>query len=867
MDLLEREAPMRQLADSLREAATGLGRIALVYGEAGIGKTAVVEAFLAAHRREARVLLGQCDALFTPQPLAPLYDIAQQTNGSLLELMQAADARLAIFGAMLRELQGREKPTVLVVEDVHWADAATLDLLKYLGRRIRGCPALIVLTYRDDELDGGHPLWSLLGNMPADAIRRVAIEPLTEAAVVRLATQAGRIAGRIHAQTAGNPFYVTELLAGPHGSIPATVRAATLARAGRLSPEARAVLELCAVVPNRLERWLVEEQATTLIDECVATGLIVQHGEFLTFRHELARQAVESALEAKGLRSRHATVLRLLLDRPPGEVATARLVHHAARAGDGAAVRRHAPEAARQASALGAHREAAAHYQTALEHTAADDVEARAILSEGRAYECYLIDQTDEAIAWCEGALALRRRQGNLRKTGDDLRWLSRFNWFRGRGAKARSLAMEAIEVLERLPPGPELAMAYSTMSQLNMLSEHYDEAVQWGNRALDLAGRFGFTEVLVHALNSVGTAEFYMGKPEGAAELGRSLELALAHEMHDHAARAYSNLVSDALRVRDYALAETRLSEALAYSRERDLDRATQYQLAMRARMQLEQGRWQRADEDARTVLSESRTVARIDAIIVLGCVRLRRGDAGARALLDEARDLAAVAGEIQRIAPMAVARAEAAWLQNDTRRMREELEAAYELALEHPDPWRLGELSLWMWRAGALDQPPETVAPPYRMEMRGEWQAAAAAWQQIGCPYEQALALAQGDRSAQLQALDILTRLGAAPAAGLVRRTLRAAGVRRIPRGPRVATKENPLGLTPRQAEILRLLARNLANKEIAAELHVSPKTVDHHVAAVLAKLGVATRKQVPAHPATAALLAKDRESAPPR
>jgi DNA-binding CsgD family transcriptional regulator/tetratricopeptide (TPR) repeat protein len=527
-------------------------------------------------------------------------------------------------------------------------------------------------------------------------------------------------------------------------------------------------------------------------------------------------------------------------------------VHHASRAGDGAAVRHYAPEAAREASALGAHREAAAHYQTALDHAEPSDVETRATLFEACSHECYLIDRMAAAISLCETALDLRRRQGDLLRVGDDLRRLSRFNWFFGRGEKARNLAIEAINVLEQLAPGPELAMAYSTMAQLNMLTEDYEEAVQWGNRALDLAERFGFREVLVHALNSVGTAKFYKREPQGAAELERSLELALAHEMHDHAARAYSNIICDALTVRDYPLAEARLAEGLTYTRERDLDRGTLYQLAMRARLHLEQGRWLEAEHDAKTVLSTDQTVARIDALAVLGCVRLRRGDPGARTLLDEVRDLALVTGEIQRIAPMAVARAEAAWLQDDRRRVREEIEAAFELAVKHPEPWRLGELSLWLWRARALERVPDEIAEPYRLEISGDWHAAAAAWKRIGCPYEQALSLANGDRTAQLRALDILTGLGAAPAVQMLRRELRSCGVRRVPRSPSSRTKSNPLGLTGRQLDTLHLISKHLSNKEIAKKLGISPRTVDHHVLAILGKLGVSSRKEAASHAA---------------
>lgn len=850
--LLERDASLTALSDALCETAMGIGRIALVHGEAGIGKTALVESFLSGRRAEARILLGRCDALSTPEPLGPLHDIAHQTGGELLKLIGSPDGRLAIFSALLRELHGA-MPTVLVFEDIHWADAATLDLLKFLGRRIQAAPALIILTYRDDELDGSHAVWSVLGNLPADATRRVRLEPLTEAAVAHLARAAGQEGAPIHAQTGGNPFYVTELLASPPRGIPDTVCEATLARAVRLSPEARGVLELCSVVPNRTELWLLNEPSSSkLLDECIATGLIIERDAALMFRHELARVAVESALPQHRLQALHQTVLQRLLEHGIGSVATARLVHHASRAGDREAVRRYAPEAARQASALGAHREAATHYRTALDHAESGDPETRANLLEACSHECYLIDQVATAISMCETAAELRRRQGDLLRVGDDLRRLSRFNWFCGRGGKARNLAREAIEVLEQLPPGPELAMAYSTMAQLNMLSEDYREAVRWGGRALDFAERFGLTEVLVHALNSVGTAKFYMGEPEGAAQLERSLELALAHDMDDHAARAYSNLACDALTLRDHALAQARLEKGLAYTRDRDLDRGTLYQLAMRARLRLEQGSWQDADHDAQTVLAAGQTVARIDAIIVLGCVHLRRGDPDASRLLDEARDLALVTGEIQRIAPVAVARAEAAWLRQDERRIGEELKAAYELALKHPEPWRLGELCLWLWRAGALDRVPDDIAEPYRLEIGGNWQAAAAAWKRIGCPYERALALANGDHSAQLQALDILTELGAAPAAQILRRKLQSCGVRGVPRGPSNQTRSNPLGLTSRQLDTLHLISKHLSNKEIAQKLGISPRTVDHHVLAILGKLGVCSRREAASHAA---------------
>ena len=518
----------------------------------------------------------------------------------------------------------------------------------------------------------------------------------------------------------------------------------------------------------------------------------------MMFRHELAREAVESALPPSRSRSLHADVLRRLLERG-GSVSTARLVHHATLAGDDAAVRRFAPEAARQASALGAHREAAAHYRTALDHTESDDIEARATLLEGRAYECQLIDQIDDAIAAQETALGLRRQQGNLLKVGDNLRWLSRLAWIRGRGQDAWQLALDAVAVLEQLPPGPELAMAYSTMSQLYMLSRDSPAAVEWGQRALRIAEPLGLTETVVHALNNVGSAGVYMGDLAGRAKLERSLELALTHGMHEHAARAYVNLTDLALTAHDYDHARQLIADGIAYMRNLDLNSWTMHPLSERARVHLEQGLWREAVDDASAVVRAApAAITWLVAAVVLGCVRTRQGDPSAGPLLDEARERAWAAGEIQYIGPMAAARAEAAWLAGDTERTHDEIADAYELALRHPEPWRLGELGLWLWRAGALDRPLDGMALPYRLEIGGDWQGAATAWRRLGCPYEEALALAQGDRPAQLRALDILTGLGAAPAAAMVRRNLRAEGARGIPRGPRAATRHNPLGLT---------------------------------------------------------------------
>lgn len=227
MELLEREGPLRELEAALEDALAGAGRVALVSGEAGIGKTALIEAFTRAHRNTVRVLWGACDALFTPRPLGPLFDMAGQTGGPLLAALNSDANRNVIFSAMLAELQRR--PTLLVFEDVHWADEATLDLLRFLGRRIARTSALLVLTYRDDELGPRHPLRLLLGDLTApNYTRRIAVAPLSEAAARTLVGERRIDVAALHRQTGGNPFFISEVLEAGGGGIPSTVRDAVL---------------------------------------------------------------------------------------------------------------------------------------------------------------------------------------------------------------------------------------------------------------------------------------------------------------------------------------------------------------------------------------------------------------------------------------------------------------------------------------------------------------------------------------------------------------------------------------------------------------------------------------------------------------
>jgi DNA-binding CsgD family transcriptional regulator len=847
VELLEREQCLVELTEWLDAAAERGGCIALVAGEAGIGKTVLLQDF-SRQQRKARVLWGACDALFTPRPLAPLHDIARQTQGALLAFISSGENRDDIFRAALDELEGTS--TLVVFEDMHWADEATLDLLKFLGRRIHRTRSMIAVSYRDDEVGPRHPLRVVIGDLPRASTHRMFVAPLSESAVVQLARRAGRRPERIYDITAGNPLFVTEVLAADVDSVPISVRDAVLARAARLAPASREIAELVCVVPGKTEPWLLDQAARPDaggIEGCLAIGMVLSEDGSLSYRHELVRRALEDSLPLPRKLDLHSKVLAVLTARPA--VPAARLAHHADGARNAQEVRRFAPMAANQAASVGAHREAASQYELALRYALDLAPDERAQLLEQLSYECYLTSRHERALEARRGALEIWRALGARMKEGDSLRWLSRLSWYLGRREEAEQYAADAIATLESLPPGSELAMAYGNRAQLHMEATETDAAINWAQQAITLVEPWENNEILSDVLNTLGTARLVGGDVSGWADLERSLQLAIAGGYQGQVARAYTNLSAMAVSLRKFLQASGYLRQGLEYCERRDLDPWRLYLLYYSARMKFEQGDWLGASSDAEAVLRHPLTtpVTRIPALRVLGHLRIRRGDPDAHSALNEARALAGTIRELQRIGTLADACAEAAWLAGDREGVLREVLPVYELVCQRRDPRMKGELAVWLWRVEALDQHPTDIAEQYALEISGDWRGAAGMWRDLGCPYERATVLAlYGGEPEQREALSIFEQLGAAPAAEALRRQMRSRGIRGVPRGSRTSTRCNPHGLTRREAQILALLSEGLRNAAIARRLFVSTKTVDHHVSAILAKLGVPSRAE---------------------
>lgn len=852
MELLERNELLESLNRLWAEAEQGEGRFVLLGGEAGVGKTSLVSAFIEQMGTGVRPMLGLCDPLSTPRPLGPLVDMASGAAPALQQLIEAGASRDRLLPAVLLELQ--RGPMLMVVEDVHWADEATLDLLRYLGRRLERAPSLVLVTYREDEIWSQHPLKRLLGDLAtAPAVRRLKVEPLSEQAVEMLAGERAGDTGRLYRRTGGNPFYVTEILSAGGEALPATVSDAVLARVGRLSPAAGEVLAAAAVIGAAVEPWLLAKVIgdTSNVEECLVAGLLrVTAGDQYAFRHELGREAVYEAIPHDRRQAIHRVVLKVLQSQTDWERYVVRLAHHAEAAGDAELVLRFSQLAGSRARALNARREAAAQYRRALRFSGGVPDTDRAILFENLGRECQAISELDEGIEARNSAAQIWRSNGDRLKEAENLSLKAGILVNAGRNAEAEEASRRAIELVLELPEERLHGTVYEGQAHLRMLNRDIDEAFRWGERAIAVAENFGDLETVIGAENTVGAALMVAGEIEiGRARLERSRRLAVEAGLDCYVSAALGNLGSAAGEMHQFRMARDYLELGISYSAERDLDMSRWYVESWYSLCQLHLGNWPGAAEAALSVLRQPNApqIARMMALIAIGRLRARRSDPGVWEALDEALELAMPTATLQRLGPVHSARAEAAWLGGDQKRCAMEASAAYALAAERQHAWFVGELAYWQWKAGVLSSASDEAALPYYSQLTGSWKAAAAAWEELGCPYEAARArLESGNEDSLRQALRTFERLDAKPAAAMTIKALREMGARHIPRGPRPATREHPANLTARETEVLQLLIAGRRNAEIAAELFLSRKTVEHHVSSILAKLDVTSRAE---------------------
>ncbi len=854
MQLVERETALGALEQSWAGTGTGAGRTLLVEGEAGIGKTSLLRAFTAslpAGRTGAAntapvVAWGHCEPLGAGRPFGPLHDAARVLGGRLAAVMASRHDRFDVLSTALETLGA---PHVLVVEDLHWADEATLDLLLFLARSATEHGSLVVGTLRPDALATQDRLAEVVGHLSSlDRVDRLTLEPLTVAGVARLS--AGCDAAAVHRVTGGNPFFATEVLRHP-GSLPVRVRDAVRSRVATLGPEAQSVLRVASLLPEAAEVDLLLAASgadAAALAECESADLLSSSGGRVQFRHEIARRAIAETIPGP----RRLEIHRLLLDelaRRPG-THPARLSFHASEAADGDGVLVFARRAATQAAHVGAHREAVVHLRRAAAYAERLPDAERGDLHAETARELDLLALSPAAIAASHEALAAYADAGSVERRAVQLARHAHLLWSAGRPGEARDAVARSLELAEELPGSLAEATARTWSAYLRMLARDLTGALEVGEQAVAQARALGDAHLLARALNAVGSAAWLAGDTaRGEAQLRESRQVAEEAGDDERVGAALVNLGSSAGESRDYAVASSALQECRDWCGQRDLEVNHAYARAWLARVAFEQGHWDEAAAATGTLLDDPVLIARTVAVTTAGHLAVRRGTPDAPRLLAAAWELATRTDDVQRLWPAAAARAEAAWMSGDHDELVAAAEPVYRRALALDHAWSVGELGSWLHRVGAVRPDPARAAAPFAAQLRGDWAGAAATWLRLGCPYEAALARAESHEADEVaEAVRALDALGAGPAADRAAERLRELGGVR-PRRPRRSTVANPAGLTDRQVEVLALVADGLSDAEIGARLFISTKTAGHHVSAVLAKLGVGSRREAAA------------------
>jgi len=799
----------------------------------------------------ASVYQGTCDALFTPRPLAPLYDIIWQIHGEGWDNGNGNVDRVALFNRFFHEIGSGKGPSVIIFEDIHWADEATLDFVKFLARRITRLHCLFVLTYRDDEIHSLHPLRNVLGQLPPDSFTRMHLAPLSRPAVERLAREKGYSGEDVYSISGGNPFYVNEILASYSLGVPDNIKDSILSVYHRLDEKTKQVWDLLSVLPTGFEvKYLetVEPMYASALANCLEAKILFVRDGLIFFKHELYRRTIENSLSPFVRIALNRKILELFRASFEEHREIERIVHHAKNANEYDQVVHYAPLAAAAAAGVGAHIEASKLYHTAIEYYQGKDRDVLVRLYASYAYECYLTNRIKEAIIYQGKALAIWKEQQEVEKIGDSMWFLSRLWWFDGNRKQAESYGQQAIEVLGAQPSSRAKAMAYSNMSQLKMLSDHIVECIHWGENAIVIANELGDDEILSQALNSVGAVQMRVPayRQRGIQLLQRSLELALKHAYHELAAQAYTSLSNGAIKIKDYAFADEILKQGIQYCEERELDSWRTYMLSGKARMMLETGCWKEACAISEELLKneDQAPIVRMGALVVIGTIKMRRGGEDALPLLLQAKTMAFEAMELQRILPALVALLEYEWLAGRVLLEMEAIEYAIGLIGQTASLYEYGEFDFWLLRTRKQEVPLRETYEGYRVDTPDRAVRAGALWERLGCPYEQALALFEGSEEDKKKALTIISQLGANAVCEKMKMDMRTSGIKSIPRGLRKTTLANPALLTDRELGVLELLKEGLQNKEIGARLFISAKTVDHHISSLLFKLDVNSR-----------------------
>ncbi|MGE2723932.1 AAA family ATPase [Mycolicibacterium pulveris] len=847
MVLTERAHSLGELTAVADEARAGRGGVVIVCGESGVGKTSFVEAFLKRWPDRERVLWGVCDPLTTPRPLGPIHDLADQFEPLTQQVLRGSDRPYEIFAAVFEELAAQ--PSVLVIDDMHWADQATVDLIRFVLRRIRRTHSLVVGAVRDDEIAIAHPMRLLLGDVARSTTAvSLKLSPLSLDAVTEFVGDRSVDPVWLHQITGGNAFFVTEMLDHIGEELPTTVRDAILARTVGLDVPAWDLLYLLACAPGPIPDYLLADLGVTItalrtLDDA---KLILRSDRGVTFRHDLCRLAIASVIPPGAEADLHRRMIHAYESASRFEPAI--LTHHAVGAGDHQRIRAVASEAGRVAARSGAHTQAADFYKIALDRGGPSAPRSEAELLELLAEECYLTDRLDDAIAAGRRALRLREQLGDAVAVSAGHHALALFESNNANLAAAHHHAAQAVAALDghgaagSEPEYAPLGHALTTQAYLAVLASDLTRAAEF----LCQADRFAAMIDDPALAARVALIDGYRGAlagQNGAREKMLSSIRSAGELFEDHTyANGCTSLAFVDIEQRRLNDAAAVLDMGVAPSDERDVPLGRSHLLAMRSRLELLTGSWDDAAVDAEEVVGgPSGPLARTWPYVVRALIALRRDGTRVDGI-DEAWRLGYGFGAHIRLCA-AAAIAEQAWL---TGAADDRLDECRALLASHQGAHHLarGELAMWLHRLGhSVDV--DRIEGPYRLLLDGAYEAAGEEFLALSVPYEAALAFTDsGDAVLAGRGLRLLDELGASAVATKIRHDLRARGVTVVsPR--RLEPGANPVGLTSRQVEVLRLIGEGLTNAELAERLFLSVKTVGHHVSAILAKMEVSRRR----------------------
>ena len=772
MALIERENLLSLLRNGFAGLDSGQGHCFFILGEAGIGKSALVKTFLNEVEGKSIQYTGACDSLFTPRPLAPLHDIALQVKEDWAQKISSGSSTAELFTECARQFTNKEKPVLLLFEDIHWADEATIDFIKFFARRIPHTNCMFLLTLRDTELNYQHLLRNLLSDINPSNFTRVHLGPLSREAVHKMAIQKGYDPENLYHIAGGNPFYLNEILASYSPGIPENIKDSILAVYDRQAEGTKNAWEIFSVIAEGLEidRFIkIKTSWDTAIDHCFALSILLVENGKVIFKHELYRRTIEESLSLFKRIAINKKLLDYFLESFEKEGEIERIVHYAKNANDNDTVVKYAPLAAMKAAAAGAHLQSAKLYLIAIEFAEGLGKRELVKLYESYAYECYLTNQMKDAIIYQSKALDIWEQLNETENAGNGMRILSRLWWFDGNRQEAEKYAEQAISVLESQPASKAKAMAYSNLSQLKMLSEEFDAAIEWGKKALQMAKKINDQEIYCHALNNIGSAEW---KKDWSHETGKnillqSLDIALKNSFHEQAARAYSNIAINCLTAKEYDEAGDFLEKGIDYCEERNLDASKNFKLYLKGRMLLETGHWNEAASIATNLLANTRQLGtvRIGALTLQSCIKVRRGEPDALVCLQDARSLAFNSEEYQRMMPVILTMLEYEWLSGKELITPDELQHCIDLVQKIDNIFVNSEFAFWLQKARDQEVSLPALFEPYLFLKSGEIKKAAAYWEKLDCPYEQALALFEGKEDDKKKALAIFQKLDASP------------------------------------------------------------------------------------------------------